>query len=129
MSFFKKLVMVDKPSFIRGRKDPVIDRRERLIESIKKQIEQLTHPKDKGRPWFSRVSDGYISTIKYFNKPLALMKDRQHFKVGTKEELLETYKTAMDAVSKGEFDEIIHQHMESIKPRAKRRASTRKKAA
>jgi hypothetical protein len=127
MSFFKKLVVVDRPSFIRGRKDPVIDRRERLIESLKKQINQLTNPKEKGRPWFSPVSDGYISTIKYFNKPLSLMKDKHHFKVGTKEELLEMYKTAIDAVSKGEFDAIINKHLEGIKPRGKRRGSTRKK--
>lgn len=128
MTFFKKLVMVDKPSFIRGRKDPVIDRRDRLVENIKRQIEQLNNPKDNVRPWFSQVSDGFISAIKFFNQPLELAKGKHHFKVGTKEELLAMYNAAVGAASKGEFDAIISKHMEGMKPRGKgpRRA---KKAA
>lgn len=119
MTFFRKLVMVDKPSLIWGRKDPVIDRRDRLVKNIRKQIEQLKNPKDNVRAWFSQVSDGYISAIKFFNQPLELAKGKQHFKVATKEALLEMYNAAIDAATKGEFDAIINKHMESRQPRGK----------
>lgn len=95
----------------------MLDRRDRLVETIKKQIAQLNNPKDNVRPWFSQVSDGYVSPIRFFNQPLDLTKGKHHFKVATREGLLAVYNEARDGVTKGEFDAIITKHMEGIKPR------------
>lgn len=110
-----KLVSVKKPD----NQNPVVNRRERLIKSINKQLDLINHyrcgDKVRGIWWWVDESGTFFLPIKYGKTVLELNKGKFSIECSTIDEIENNFETVKTLVRRGSFDEILKTTSETLR--------------
>lgn len=128
MSNLKSLTFAALPKG--GSSDPIVHRRNKLIERLKQQIElakdpmftltrqkwvsdeqgvkHLVQQPKRCRPWWRQdVAGNFVFAVLYGAQKVEFEKGKAAIAVGKKEKLIPTIETIIEAVSAGELDTVL----------------------
>ena len=95
--------------------DPVTNRRNSFISSLRNQISSLKSDDfEIKRPWYRTDEDGLKGSLRFSNKPIDLGDGRHYFLVKDKEELIDIFGKVLQETNDKEFDEILENHVSTF---------------